>query len=132
MAAFTASLLFRMGQGSGITGLAGMYDIELNQCMDHVHIQMVHPFLRCRKKQLVAVCKEAGLEWVENPTHSYAHATKRYIRKLLEKDPALREGLYHMHTTLDWTRTALHGKGMIVYKSMSMDFTVILHATCTM
>lgn len=110
---YVASLLFRMGRGSDTSGLAGMHDIGLNQYVHYLQVQLVHPFLRCRKEQLVAVCKEAGLKWVENLTNSHAHVSKHYIAKLLEKDPALRQGLYHMHTTLNWTRTqALHGKGM--------------------
>lgn len=109
-----ATLLFRMSKGTGTNGLAGMHDIELSQYMDYLSIQMVRPFLSCRKEQLVAVCKEAGLEWVDNLTNSHAPFSKHYIGRLLENDPALCQGLYHMHSTLDRTRTqALHGKGTL-------------------
>lgn len=100
-----------MSTGNTTNGLAGMHDIEFSQYNeDCLQIKLVHPFLNCRKEQLVAASEEAGLKWVENPTNSHTH----FIRRLLEKDPTLRQGLYHMHSSLNWTRTqALHRKGTL-------------------
>lgn len=98
-----------MSKGSGIDGLAGMH--EISHRVAYPGIQLVRPLLSCHKQHLVATCKEAGLEWVEDPSNRHSYCSRNYIRQLLNSDPALCQGLYHMHTTLTLTMEPLRRGG---------------------
>lgn len=114
----TATMLFRLSVGSVTSRLAGMCTVEESPAdMDYLGIKLVHPFLSCQKEQLIAVCKEAGLEWVEHPTNSYAHSSNTHIQRLLEGDLTLRQSLYHMHSTLSLARSRAQEKGQGAYYS---------------
>lgn len=93
-------------------GMAGMY--VLSQRVAYPHIQIFRPLLQCRKDELREVCKEAGLEWVEDNSNTSLHFTRNYIRRLLEDDPAgLTEGLRHMLASIRQTRKAMINEGRL-------------------
>ena len=114
-----AALLLRLSKGSHLMGLpgdmntlAGMQDIEISQNTSHLGVQVLHPFLTCRKEQLAALCKEAGLEWVGQPINSYTHSNQSHARMMFERDPSLRQDLTHLYRTLCKARETLHKKGL--------------------
>lgn len=95
--------------GSGVDGLVGMQ--EVSRCLDYPGVQLIRPLLTCLKTQLIEVCQEAGLEWVEDPTNQQQVFSRNYIRHLLAEDPALCRGLYHMHATLNKTSQSVSRRG---------------------
>lgn len=89
--------------------MAGTY--VLSQRIAYPQVQILRPLLQCDKKDLTAVCEEAGLEWVEDPSNSFPYFSRNYIRQVLDKDPGLVQGLSHMHDTLAHTRRQLTSTG---------------------
>ena len=99
--------------GSGVDGLAGM--CEVSRRVAYPNIQLVRPLLACRKEQLRGMCEEEGVGWVEDPSNRELYYKRNYIRHVLENDPGLREGLYHMHNTLVDANKSLHSRCKGVY-----------------
>lgn len=102
-------MVYRLGFGSGVDGLAGMY--MLSRRVAHPQIRLFRPLLQCRKEELRVVCKEAGLEWVEDSSNTSPYFTRNYIRQLLSDDPALTRGLEHMFISISRTRNAMTSAG---------------------
>ena len=105
------TMVYRMCKGSSIDGMAGIY--TLTQRIAYPQVQILRPLLQCDKKDLTAVCQEAGLEWVEDPSNAFPYFSRNYIRQVLDKDPALRQGLRHMHGALANTRSQLTSTGEV-------------------
>jgi tRNA(Ile)-lysidine synthase len=65
------TVLMRRAHGSGRQGLAGMTAIR-----QIAGIRVLRPLLGCRKAELVAMVRRAGLSWIEDPSN----AATRYER----------------------------------------------------
>ena len=102
-------MVYRMSKGSSIDGMAGMYG--LSRRLTYNQVQLARPVLNIRKEQLRAVCKEAGLEWVEDVTNMSPHFSRNFIRLNLRDDPELVQGFLHLHSTLETIRGELIRKG---------------------
>ncbi|WAC28935.1 tRNA lysidine(34) synthetase TilS [Ancylobacter sp. SL191] len=80
------TVLFRLMRGSGLTGLAGMAGAR---ALDD--LVLLRPLLGCPKAALVALCRQAGLPFVEDPSNHNPRFARARLRALM---PALAaEGL---------------------------------------
>ena len=78
------TVLMRIAAGSGVTGLAGM-----RADADHAGLPVLRPFLSVPKARLVAVCREAGLPFVEDASNAdprFARARWRAARAMLASE----------------------------------------------
>ncbi len=72
------TVLFRLMRGSGIGGLAG---IAAQRPMGA--LTLLRPLLGRRKAELVAICREAGVGFVEDPSNSDPRFARARLRGLL-------------------------------------------------
>ncbi len=75
------TVLMRIAAGSGVAGLAGMRAVS-----EHDAVPVLRPFLSVPKARLVAVCREAGLRFVEDASNAdprFARARWRQARAVL-------------------------------------------------
>jgi tRNA(Ile)-lysidine synthase len=73
------TLLMRLARGSGLAGLAGM---RPRTTVDGV--ALLRPLLGVEKAALVAVCDEAGVPWVEDPSNADPRFARARLRALAE------------------------------------------------
>ncbi|MBM7059832.1 tRNA lysidine(34) synthetase TilS [Pseudomonas sp. UL073] len=69
------TLLFRLLRGAGVRGLAGMAvqrPLQLGS--------LVRPLLGCSRIELERYAREAGLEWVEDPSNRDTRLARNYLR----------------------------------------------------
>ena len=95
--------------GSSVDGLAGMY--MLSRRVLYPEVRIIRPLLQCRKEELREVCREVGLEWIEDSSNASPHFARNFIRKMLSQDTALTEGLHHMFTSISQTRKDMSSAG---------------------
>ncbi|ETW06709.1 tRNA(Ile)-lysidine synthetase [Aphanomyces invadans] len=81
------TLLFRIGRGSGWSGLAGMpvlspFSVAHPSFLPD--LQVVRPLLSVSKLQLKATCDRFGQEWVEDPSNNSEDFDRIRIRKQLD------------------------------------------------
>ncbi|RHY69486.1 hypothetical protein DYB37_005026 [Aphanomyces astaci] len=79
------TLLFRLGRGSGWSGLAGMpawslFPVPHPTFSRDLHV--VRPLLAVNKAQLKATCNRFGQEWVEDPSNDSEDFDRIRIRKV--------------------------------------------------
>ncbi len=86
------TFLIRLIRGSGVDGLSGMPDrTVLRDGAGQVTIEVVRPLLHVPKERLRATLREAGLDWLEDPSNEDDRYTRVRIRRML--DLLAREGL---------------------------------------
>jgi tRNA(Ile)-lysidine synthase TilS/MesJ len=103
------TMVSRLRRNRGIDGLAGMY--MLTRISSFPDIQIIRPLLQCHKAELLQVCREAGLEWIEEDAVRPQQGVGNKIRQLLSQDPELTEGLDHMFMSFSQTREAMTSAG---------------------
>lgn len=75
------TVLLRLARGSGTDGLAGMAAVRADGA-----VRVIRPLLGFSHGRLLATCRAAGLEWVEDPSNHnprFARARLRAARDLL-------------------------------------------------
>ncbi|TCK23213.1 tRNA(Ile)-lysidine synthase [Ancylobacter aquaticus] len=72
------TVLFRLMRGSGIGGLAGM-----RAARPHGPLTLLRPLLSRPKAELVALCRAAGISFVEDPSNSDPRFARARLRTLL-------------------------------------------------
>ncbi|CBS86181.1 tRNA lysidine(34) synthetase TilS [Azospirillum lipoferum] len=75
------TVLLRLARGSGTDGLAGMAAVRADGA-----VRVIRPLLGFSHDRLLATCRAAGLEWVEDPSNHnprFARARLRAARDLL-------------------------------------------------
>lgn len=80
------TVLFRLMRGSGLTGLAGMRAER-----DLGGVRLIRPLLGLAKAELVAVCRQAGTAFAEDPSNEDPRFARARLRALLP--PLAQEGL---------------------------------------
>lgn len=78
------TVLFRLMRGSGLSGLAGIPEVR---ALDE--LRLIRPLLALRKERLIALCREAGVEFVHDPSNRdprFARARLRQLLPLLEEE----------------------------------------------
>lgn len=100
------TLLLRLGRGAGLTGLSG---IRAWRALGH-GVTLVRPLLTERHVDLVAICAEAGLEPMDDPTNRSERYDRTKARALLQQADWLDSGriarsagnLAEAAAALDW------------------------------
>lgn len=75
------TVLLRLARGSGTDGLAGMAAVRADGA-----VRVIRPLLGFSHERLLATCRAAGLDWVEDPSNHnprFARARLRAARDLL-------------------------------------------------
>ena len=111
------TVLVRMMRGSGIVGLGGMH--FTSRWAVYPDLSIVRPLLDCSKvgygviamsqsnrqlpslpslwqSSLIQLCREEGLEWVEDPSNQEPISPRNQIRPILAQHPGLNAGLADM------------------------------------
>lgn len=121
------TLLMRLARGAGVRGLAGMRDHAVTPGS---HVSLLRPLLGWRHRELEAICADAGLSPVTDPSNEDERFERVRIRNWLADCPWLDGGavaqsaanLADADTALDWAmrnewRNAVVEKGgTIVYR----------------
>lgn len=71
------TILMRLTRGSGLAGLAGMADV-----FQRDGIAIARPLLAASKADLIAVCREEGVGFVEDPSNANARFRRTGLRAL--------------------------------------------------
>ena len=108
------TLLLRLARGSGVGGLSGIRPIGLFGREAHA-VWAVRPLLGWRKRELVEVVSDAGLEPVEDPSNRDQRFDRTRARELLAATPwlaperlaAAAANLADAEAALSWVTNAL-------------------------
>ncbi|KAG0366561.1 hypothetical protein BGZ54_005196 [Gamsiella multidivaricata] len=77
------TVIFRFSRASGIDGLAGIQDMTLLGVVhvaEALDIRVIRPLLNVSKERLRATCKDAGIQWVEDPSNRSLDYQRNVIR----------------------------------------------------
>ena len=77
------TFLIRLAKGSGLDGLAGMHGVQPVKG----HVVLVRPLLDVSKEDLIALCKDNDIFYVDDPTNK----NERYLRPRLRAAQAILE-----------------------------------------
>ncbi|MDE3061232.1 MAG: tRNA lysidine(34) synthetase TilS, partial [Pseudomonadota bacterium] len=95
------TLIFRLGRGSWLHGLACMPAIS------HLHgIRLLRPLLPVPKSQLTAILMAAGQPWIEDPSNNNPKYTRNRIRAVMAESPFLSEQAAHLAQRFGHIRAA--------------------------
>jgi tRNA(Ile)-lysidine synthase len=72
------TVLFRLMRGSGLSGLAG---IPAVRTLDE--LCLIRPLLALRKDRLIALCRDAGVDFVRDPSNRDPRFARARLRQLL-------------------------------------------------
>jgi len=81
------TFLLRLSRASGVDGLACMAGTS-TLVSEGVDIQLLRPLLDVDKADLIHVCREHGIMWVEDPTNRSLDFARNHIRHLLASYPS--------------------------------------------
>ena len=76
------TLLMRLGRGAGLAGLAGIRPVRDGEC------RIVRPLLGWRADELAALCGQAGLVPIDDPSNADPRHERSRVRKLLRASAA--------------------------------------------
>ena len=121
------TFLMRLTRGAGVRGLAGMRRVVRAPASP---VAIVHPLLGWRHSELEAVCSEAGVEPVQDPSNEDERFERVRMRKALAEtdwlDPqalatsaahlAEADGALQWATTLEWKRGVKSDRGQLTYR----------------
>lgn len=99
------TFLIRLTRGSGLQGLGGMDPLTVAQ-----GVTLLRPLLEIGKEDLIATCRAAGQEWVDDPSNrdpKYTRTRFRQARALLEAEGLSRDRLLATIANLRRARAAL-------------------------
>lgn len=102
-----------MSKGSGLEGLGGMYPVTVFPEFPRVNI--LRPLLQIRKAQLMEVCQNEGIEWIEDPSNQSDDFVRNNVRKILHENEDLIEGISQLMDTYQKARRVLKGQGTMLY-----------------
>ncbi len=119
------TILFRLFQGTGISGLGGIR--PQSYIFPNSHIQVVRPLLECTKLEILGYLSMRKQKWCEDESNSDIHYTRNLLRQqiipLIKKDfPSLNNAIldiadYCQNTTEYFQNKAKELFSQYVYKS---------------
>ena len=112
------TVLFRLAKGSGLDGLAGMQALQ-----DYEGLTLVRPLLSVSKEALVKTCKDAGVDFIEDPSNEnadFARVRLRQARAVLEEEGLSSKRLSVTAMRLARARQALEIWTEEVYKEVNI------------
>ena len=124
------TFLMRLARGAGVRGLAGMR--RIGQPVGN-GLAVVRPLLGWRHSELEAVCADAGIEAIQDPSNDDERFERVRVRKALAgsdwlNPSAVAESASHLAeadaalrwaTDVEWQRAVANAGGQIVYRPAS-------------
>jgi tRNA(Ile)-lysidine synthase len=77
------TVLFRMARGSGVSGLAGMYQTWPMPVEEGIGTELLRPLLAVPKSRLIATLKAAKVSYASDPSNRDPRFTRSRLRKLM-------------------------------------------------
>jgi len=77
------TLLMRLNRGAGVRGLAGMR--PSSAVLGHPELRLLRPLLGWRRRELLAVCKSAGLSPAADPSNDDPRFERVRVRRAIEQ-----------------------------------------------
>ena len=99
----------RMSMGSGFAGLGGMYPITV--ISEFPRVRILRPLLELRKAELMEVCRQEGMEWIEDPSNQSDDFIRNNIRKILQQNEDLIPGVTQLVDTCQDARRVFKHQG---------------------
>lgn len=107
------TFFIRMAKGSGVNGLGGMYPRTV--WAEFPRVNVLRPLLEARKTDLQEVCRNEGVEWIEDPSNQSDDYIRNNVRKILQENEELNPGITALVKTCQEARTHLKHKGKICH-----------------
>ena len=101
----------RMAKGSGIDGLGGMYPSTV--WAEFPQVNVLRPLLEVQKADLQEVCRNEGVEWIEDPSNLSYDFVRNDIRRVLQENEELVSGITKLVKTCQETRRHLKHQGIV-------------------
>lgn len=116
------TVMMRLIRGSGAAGLAGMAISRSEK-----NVELIRPFLRIYKTDLVDFCEESGLQYVTDESND----SRKYVRNQIRLDVLPFLGQYNEQIAKALNRTAdlLRADSDYLEQEASVQLTVILKQT---
>ena len=101
----------RMAKGSGIDGLGGMYPSTV--WAKYPQVNILRPLLEVRKADLQEVCRNEGVEWIEDSSNLSYDFVRNNIRKVLQENEKLVPEITRLVKTCQETRRHVKHLGIV-------------------
>lgn len=122
------TLVMRLNRGSGVRGLSGMR--PLASVPGWPALNLLRPLLGWRRSELEAICREAGIQPIRDPSNADEKFERVRIRRALgqadwlDRDALARsaanladaDDAVEWAAALEWTRSAVFRDGEIAYR----------------
>lgn len=99
----------RMAKGSGVSGLGGMYPSTV--WAEFTQVNILRPLLEVRKADLQEVCRDEGVEWIEDPSNLSYDFIRNNIRRTLRENDEFAPRIAGLVKTCQETRRHLKHLG---------------------
>ena len=94
---------------SGLEGLMGMR--TLSRRVTYPEVLIVRPLLTCSKEDLRGLCREKGLQWVEDLSNHTPWCMRNRVRDLLCTQSDLTAACLQLHQDLKGTGEVIQRRG---------------------
>ena len=115
-----------MSRGSGLDGLGGMYPVTV--LSEYPHINILRPLLELRKNDLREVCDSEGVEWIEDPSNQSSDFLRNNVRKILDQDEDLSQGVNLLVSTCQDARSVYKEQGKCAVHFDIVDVSMLYHS----
>jgi tRNA(Ile)-lysidine synthase TilS/MesJ len=102
----------RLAKGSGVSGLGCMYPSTV--WAEFPRVSILRPLLEVRKVDLQEVCRNEGMEWIEDPTNQSYDYIRNNIRRILQENEDLTPGITGLVKICQEARRYLKHEGIII------------------
>jgi len=103
------TMLIRMRMSSGIEGLMGMR--TFSRRVNYPEVLIVRPLLTCSKEDLRGLCREKGLEWVEDLSNHTPWCMRNRVREMLSQRSELTAASLQLQQDLREIGVVVHKRG---------------------
>lgn len=107
---FAETFLLRMAKGSGVDGLGGMYPSTM--WVEFPQVNVLRPLLEVRKAALQEVCRNEGVEWIEDSSNQL-DIVRNNVHKILHENEELDPGIIGLIKTCQEVRRNLEHQGTV-------------------
>lgn len=127
------TVLFRLGRGSGINGLAGISAdsvlVDKEGDNKQVLVKLLRPLLNVSKASLKATCERFQQPWVEDPSNESLVFDRIRIRKALEEIENGSDGERDIAVLRDFHAAAARAKREFQEREQSLMNEFVVHET---
>ena len=114
----------RMAKGSGINGLGGMYPSTV--WAEFPRVNILRPLLQMQKVELQELCRNEGVEWIEDPSNMSSDFVRNNIRRTLQENDELAPGIAGLVKICQDSRRHLKHLGMAVIGLLLLLYIIVM------